>query len=459
MRKEDDALRALVENKLLGYDTEYSPSWTEYSGGVFVTGFKDANKKLTSDNVWCCMSNGEYDGKQSVWINTQEAIQNCLSYDSRRTNNNPETYEISILTPRSNWRKVVNFNILCNNYRSICVKSGDNFAIYLPSVWYEFSHWTARELVENLMKKAKIKSEDKVEVYEIGTYTILSHVSFDRGFFSDKSNFFCHYDICNHERNEYRNPSHLGTWYQNINTKIDCEYRNARIIISPHAAYKYSGDVAKCAYASLNKNVKRVFILGPSHFHNTTCCETTSFEKWNNTYCDMEVIEELMLTGKFSVMSTKTDLKEHSLEMQVIFINEFLPHAKIVPILVGNLDQKSEEYYGILLSSYLDDEDTAFVISTDFTHYGPKFNYTPFSNNISERIRELDYHAIDILINQDVKAWNKLESTICGKHALAILLYAFQYSNKKYEIELLKYHQNKTSENSVSYCALAAIEL
>ena len=49
----------------------------------------------------------------------------------------------------------------------------------------------------------------------------------------------------------------------------------------------------------------------------------------------------------------------------------------IVPILVGNLSEESEKIYGELLAPYLSDPETLFVISSDFTHWGGRFGYTP----------------------------------------------------------------------------------
>lgn len=53
----------------------------------------------------------------------------------------------------------------------------------------------------------------------------------------------------------------------------------------------------------------------------------------------------------------------------------------IIPIMVGSIDAKSEEYYGRILSEYFDRDDTIFIISTDFTHWGTKFAYTYYNPN------------------------------------------------------------------------------
>lgn len=51
--------------------------------------------------------------------------------------------------------------------------------------------------------------------------------------------------------------------------------------------------------------------------------------------------------------------------------------TKIVPIIVGQNTEKQIEEYGKLFAPYLDRDDTIFIISSDFCHWGPHFDYQP----------------------------------------------------------------------------------
>lgn len=64
---------------------------------------------------------------------------------------------------------------------------------------------------------------------------------------------------------------------------------------------------------------------------------------------------------------------EHSLEMHLPFIKKALglQEFKLVPIMVGEIEG-DEENYGKLLAPYFDDENTLFVISSDFCHWGSR---------------------------------------------------------------------------------------
>lgn len=79
-------------------------------------------------------------------------------------------------------------------------------------------------------------------------------------------------------------------------------------------------------------------------------------------------------------MNQKIDEKEHSLEMHIPFIKKvFGDHPmKMVPIMVGNLSAKSEQAYGKKLAPYLQDDQTLFIISSDFCHWGANFDYYPY---------------------------------------------------------------------------------
>lgn len=85
-------------------------------------------------------------------------------------------------------------------------------------------------------------------------------------------------------------------------------------------------------------------------------------------------------------MNRKTDEAEHSLEMHIPYIKlVFGDHPfKLVPIMVGNLSQKSEQEFGEKLAPYLDNDDNLFVISSDFCHWGSNFDYYHYQKEHGE---------------------------------------------------------------------------
>jgi hypothetical protein len=116
------------------------------------------------------------------------------------------------------------------------------------------------------------------------------------------------------------------------------------------------------------------------------------------------------------------------------------------------------------LSKIIDDS-TVVVVSSDFTHYGPRFDYTPKfkTSDVKKGISDLDHGAINAILKTDSKGFleyvEKKQSTICGRNPIAILLKLFEINNWEPDSKLLKYTTSGELtgdwENSVSYAAIA----
>ncbi|KAL4783132.1 MEMO1 family [Aspergillus varians] len=176
----------------------------------------------------------------------------------------------------------------------------------------------------------------------------------------------------------------------------------ARIIIAPHAGYRYSGACAAYAYKALDlSKAKRIFVLGPSHHHYFVTLALPRLTGYHTPLSDdplpldTELIAKLRSslaveangsTVAFDAMSRSVDEDEHSIELHLPYIHRLLqlqhpdkPTAEyppLVPILVGNTSTATESAFGNLLAPYLQDPSNAFVISSDFCHWGLRFRYT-----------------------------------------------------------------------------------
>ncbi|KAJ5232259.1 UPF0103/Mediator of ErbB2-driven cell motility (Memo-related) [Penicillium chermesinum] len=218
-----------------------------------------------------------------------------------------------------------------------------------------------------------------------------------------------------------RTALHAGSWYSNsaktLTGQLDewlgqvpetmdhidsLPVPGARIIIAPHAGFSYSGPCAAFAYRVLDlSKAKRIFILGPSHHHPLS---TLALPKVTSYYTplsdeplplDTELITKLLATQatksngsklSFTTMSKSVDEEEHSIEMHLPYIHRLLqleyPKASpaeyppLVPIMVGSTSADTEKAFGTLLAPYLADPENAFVISSDFCHWGLRFRYT-----------------------------------------------------------------------------------
>jgi len=282
------------------------------------------------------------------------------------------------------------------------------------------------------------------------------------------------------EEKKIRSASHAGSWYTNDANVLSSELEkylqkakvtdsSARAVISPHAGYSYSGPTAAFAYKNIDKNkITRIFILGPSHHAYTTKCALSAMTEYEtplgNISLDRELIKEIYATGSFDWMKKSVDEDEHSIEMQLPYIVKMMQGASftLVPILVGSLNKKSEEHYGSLLSKYLEDPSNFFVISSDFCHWGKRFDFTYFDSNeeaIYKSIESLDRKGMEAIESQDPEKFyayqKQFQNTICGRHPIGVFLQALNQSKLKYKVKFVKYAQSSQcinpSDSSVSY--------
>ena len=146
-------------------------------------------------------------------------------------------------------------------------------------------------------------------------------------------------------------------------------------IISPHAGYVFSGEVAAAAFNQLDpeKDYKTIFILGSSHQNSFPGASIYSIGNYSTPLgtvaTDLGIAQKLAAEYKILAFDPQYHKTEHSIEVQIPFLQYFLKKDfKIVPILLGTQDPKICEQIAIALKSYFIPENL-FVISTDFSHY------------------------------------------------------------------------------------------
>jgi len=283
-----------------------------------------------------------------------------------------------------------------------------------------------------------------------------------------------------------RAASHAGSWYENNPQTLASQLNGwlekadfkkaAKALIVPHAGYSYSGPTAAWSYKQIDPNsVRHVFILGPSHRVYFTQCATPVVDCYEtplgNLKLDDEIIQKLQSTGEFREMNVEIDEEEHSIEMQLpylahVFKNR-LDQVTFVPVLVGSLDIETEKKYSKIFAEYLKRDDTLFVISSDFCHWGRRFDYVRADPSMAiwESIEAMDKAGMDFIEKKDCSGFhdylNETRNTICGRHPISLFLATLEYSESKNDIntefKLLHYAQSSKvkakNDSSVSYVA------
>jgi AmmeMemoRadiSam system protein B len=145
-----------------------------------------------------------------------------------------------------------------------------------------------------------------------------------------------------------------------------------KAIIAPHAGYVYSGPVAASAYACLSRGragVRRVVLLGPAHYVGFRGIATTTCSAFatplGTVGVDQAALAPLHSLGHVRPYDLAHE-PEHSLEVQLPFVQVALGEVAIVPLLVG--DATAEEVHQVLEALW-DADATRIVVSSDLSHY------------------------------------------------------------------------------------------
>lgn len=145
-----------------------------------------------------------------------------------------------------------------------------------------------------------------------------------------------------------------------------------RALIVPHAGYIYSGSTAASAYRCLSADpsrFKRVLLLGPAHRVYLKGIAIPSVAKFATPLGDIELDREALdriasLPGV--EVSDEAHREEHSLEVQLPFLQALLPEFTLVPAVVGGV---APERVAAVIDNLAGDPHTLVVISSDLSHF------------------------------------------------------------------------------------------
>ncbi len=135
----------------------------------------------------------------------------------------------------------------------------------------------------------------------------------------------------------------------------------AKAIVVPHAGYVYSGPIAASAFRCLSEGVRRVVLLGPSHFallRGLAAPRAAAFQTPLGRVA-LEVPDELP-------RSDAPHVREHSLEVELPFLQVALGEFSLVPLAVGDAEPAR---VAEVLAGLWGGPETAIVVSSDLSHY------------------------------------------------------------------------------------------
>jgi MEMO1 family protein len=179
--------------------------------------------------------------------------------------------------------------------------------------------------------------------------------------------------------------------------------QNLRVIVAPHAGYIYSGPTAGYSYRQLEsldpETHWKVFLLGPSHRYPLRGVSVCAFDQYQTPLGNIPVSTLAKDLAKRMGFIPEADLMEHSLEVQLPFLQRQLKSFEIIPLVLGH---PSPTQLAQVLLPFAEQPDVLFVISTDLSHF---FTY--------EKARQIDAIANESIPSLDIQRMTK-EGDACG---------------------------------------------
>ncbi len=168
--------------------------------------------------------------------------------------------------------------------------------------------------------------------------------------------------------------------------------RDLKAIACPHAGYLYSGLVAAEAFACLRgRSFTTAVLVGPDHyigFEGIAVYPAGAFRTpLGDAHVDEELAELFLEAGDGVVAAPEAHRREHSLEVQIPFLQRVLPGVRIVPVLMGFRSRSNVELLANLLSRALDNPKVLLVASTDLSHYHPREVARRLDGRVTEHVR------------------------------------------------------------------------
>lgn len=222
-----------------------------------------------------------------------------------------------------------------------------------------------------------------------------------------------------------------------------------KVLIVPHAGYIYSGAIAARGYATLNTlrhKIKRVILIGPAHRMPVSAFALPAAQVFRTPLGDVPVSRDDWLAMQQRddvVVDDRPHAREHSLEVQLPFLQALFDSFEILPVLVGHA--RSDAVADVLASLWGGPE-TLLVISSDLSHF-----------HSYEQARSRDRATVaDILRLQD----GITPEQACGAYPLnGLLRLAAAKGLKPHLIDLCNSGDTAGDRNSVvGYASIALCE-
>ena len=225
--------------------------------------------------------------------------------------------------------------------------------------------------------------------------------------------------------------------------------------VSPHAGFVYSGRVAAEVISKL-ETPDTFVILGPNHTGRGTPASMMTEGSWSTPLGEVEIDSELateMLKGSsFLEKDTEAHAEEHSIEVQLPFLQYFHKNSKFVPVCIasGSVEDLIKMGGETALAIKKTGRSVCIIASSDMTHYEPQETAESKDKLAIEAILELDENKLFNVLRKEAVS-------MCGAAPVIAMLAAVKKLGAQ-KAKLVKYitsgDTSRDYEQVVGYAGL-----
>ena len=213
---------------------------------------------------------------------------------------------------------------------------------------------------------------------------------------------------------------------------------NISAIVAPHAGFVYSGPSAAHAYLRLAEQEKpdTVIVIGPNHTGRGTPVSIMGEGHWDtplgSVELDTKLAESIIQSSNVAELDHTAFIREHSVEVQLPFLQFIYPEFKLVPICMGYQDLETSIDLGRAIHEAIKDRNAIIVASSDLNHMESK--------SVSNKKDKFVLDAIDAMDEVQLQESVKREQiTTCGYGPISATLVASKLGGDKFS-EILSYY-------------------
>ncbi len=166
-------------------------------------------------------------------------------------------------------------------------------------------------------------------------------------------------------------------------------------LISPHAGYRYSGQVAAYAYKLLGeRKFSSVVVIAPSHrshFRGVSVYDRGGYRTPLGVVpLDRELISAVKQRESRIQYVPEAHTQEHSLEIQLPFLQVLMPDVKLVPLVMGNQDFATCKWLAEAVADCVENRSVLVVASSDLSHFHPYKQAKRLDQVVVDKVNDFD---------------------------------------------------------------------